>query len=353
MSRRGRAVLDAAGGVLALVLVATAFLVARDGGEASAIAGLVAAASGALVVGRLVGLVHRAPVPFVAVLTAFWLAVGVGGITGSGPLGGPFGYRNATGAFFAQAAIAALMAGFAFRAWGLRLVGVAVAVPCAAVAAIDSAAAGLSLLVLVPVVPVLAGWSRSRAAIVAIGTLFALVLAGTVALGTWYRPGVEGPIVRALTERRLTLWSESLELMAEHPAGVGPGRFAEVAPTALEDQDARWAHQEFLEQGAELGWAGFTLMVALFLWGFVRLWAHPSPDAVVALGAAALGALALHASVDYVLHFPAVPIAAAALLGTAQAAPIRRFRRAERHDRDEGVESAAHAGGVAGAPAPR
>ena len=46
---------------------------------------------------------------------------------------------------------------------------------------------------------------------------------------------------------------------------------------------------------------------------------------VVALGAAALAALVIHACVDYVLHFPAVPLAAAALVGTAQAVPVQEI----------------------------
>ena len=75
----------------------------------------------------------------------------------------------------------------------------------------------------------------------------------------------------------------------------------------------------------ELGWAGLALVVLVFLWGFARLWVHPAPDLVVALGAASLAALGIHASVDYVLHFPAVPLAAAALVGTAQAVPFRRI----------------------------
>ena len=197
----------------------------------------------------------------------------------------------------------------------------------------------------------LGGARLARGSIVAVALIFVAVLAGTVALGVGYRPGADTVFVRALTERRLELWHESLALIADHPGGVGPGRFQDVDPTALRDRDARWAHNEFLQQGVELGWAGLVLVVLLFLWGFARLWVHPAPDLVVALGAASLAALGIHASVDYVLHFPAVPLAAAALVGTAQAVPLRRSP----HDHDdagqEGFEGDAHPAGVADAPA--
>jgi hypothetical protein len=103
----------------------------------------------------------------------------------------------------------------------------------------------------------------------------------------------------------------------------------------------------------ELGWAGFFLTVLLFVWAFVRLWMHPEPDVYVALGAAAVAVLGIHASVDYILHFPAVPLVAAALLGTAQATPFRRERHVDDHDCKEGIEGGAHTFGVAGPQARR
>jgi hypothetical protein len=89
--------------------------------------------------------------------------------------------------------------------------------------------------------------------------------------------------------------------------------------------------------------------VLVFVWGFARLWVHPAPDVMVALGAASLAALGLHACVDYVLHFPAVPLTAAALVGTAQAVPFRRSRRDGDEPREEGIEGGGYPDGVAGA----
>ena len=59
-----------------------------------------------------------------------------------------------------------------------------------------------------------------------------------------------------------------------------------------------------------------ALLALLFVWGFARLSAGAPPDAVTLLSAASLAALGIHASVDYVMHFPAIPILAAALVGT-------------------------------------
>ncbi|MGH2595282.1 MAG: hypothetical protein ACRDH7_04885, partial [Actinomycetota bacterium] len=120
-------------------------------------------------------------------------------------------------------------------------------------------------------------------------------------------------------------------------------------PLARRDRDARWAHNEFLQQGVELGWTGVALVVLLFLWGFVRLGMHPAPDIIVALGAASLAALGIHASVDYVMHFPAVPLTAVALVATAQSVQRRRPRRDHEDPRKEGLESDAYPVWVAGA----
>jgi hypothetical protein len=66
---------------------------------------------------------------------------------------------------------------------------------------------------------------------------------------------------------------------------------------------------------------GFVLLASLFVWGFARLAVTAPPDTMSALGAVALVALGIHASIDYILHFPAVPITAAALVGAAMATP--------------------------------
>jgi hypothetical protein len=75
--------------------------------------------------------------------------------------------------------------------------------------------------------------------------------------------------------------------------------------------------------GAETGVPGLLLLLGLFAWAFAARWIR-QPNAVTSLAAVALGALGVQACVDCVLHFPAVPIAAAALVGTGQGFSKRR-----------------------------
>jgi len=99
--------------------------------------------------------------------------------------------------------------------------------------------------------------------------------------------------------------------------GVGPGRFQATSPIARGDRDEPWAHHEYLHMGAETGLLGMVLLLGLFVWGFARLLTSGAPDGVAVIGAVAVAALGVHACLDYVLHFPAAPIAAAGLLGAA------------------------------------
>jgi hypothetical protein len=343
-------VIDGLGVLLLALYVGAVWVAARNGGASGPMVLLVLTTGVALLVGRVLGRVDRVFVPAAVVIVAIVVGVAAGPALRGGPLEGPFGYRNATGAFYVQAAIAALMLAGSSRWTWLRVLAIVAAVPFAIVAALDSSAAGVSLLASALALIGLGGAGAVRWSIVLAATVVGLVLVGTVVLGSTYQAGDDGPVVRALTERRLVLWHESLSIIAAHPGGVGPGRFKDVDPTAIRDPDASWAHNEFLQQGVELGWAGLVLLVLVFLWGFARLWVHPAPDVVVALGAASLAALGIHASVDYVLHFPAVPLTAAVLVGTAQAVPSRRFRRDRDESRQEGVEGGRDPAGVAGAP---
>jgi O-antigen ligase len=86
-------------------------------------------------------------------------------------------------------------------------------------------------------------------------------------------------------------------------------------PTAARERDLGWAHNEFLQQGAETGIIGLALVLALLGWVFWRLWnAGTAAAAVAALG---LSAIVIHACADYVFHFPLLPATTAALVGSA------------------------------------
>lgn len=238
---------------------------------------------------------------------------------------GPLGYANASGALFFIAASAALMTGLAVRtttvrigAWAIS--GMWILIPWFA----DSRAAAL-LGTLLPLAVLLV--RRPVAVRVALVASAGVTLAGiltTSVLGLTYEPvgkvGAMGRILDAtMSERRLALWHDAVDLIRSEPlTGVGPGRFREMSPTALADRDALWAHNEYLEVAAETGVPGLLLLLLLVLWAFARLWpaatALRSVPAIVVLGGATL-----HANIDYVWHFPAVPLALAALVGAASA----------------------------------
>ena len=248
----------------------------------------------------------------------------------SGPLQGPFGYANATAAFLVQATIAALMLVMAGRALVVRVVGAIAAAGFAFVVLITRSWTAAIMLPVVVLISLAVERARgSRAAVAVSGGVFVAILVLTVALGALGPGAGEGSIGRAvvrgtITQVRVALWRDALVLMKEEPVlGVGPGRFASESPTASSDEDLRWAHNEFLQTGAETGLLGFALTVSIFLWGFAALWLGP-PGPLAALAAAALALLGIHASVDYVLHFPAVALAGAAVVGTGLGAQRHR-----------------------------
>jgi O-antigen ligase len=264
----------------------------------------------------------------VAVIAAAVAAMD-GSVLERSPLQGPFGYANAAGAFFAQASIAGLMIAAVTRSTSARILGVAAFIGFAAVPALRGSLAAATLAALGPIALVTARSTRGvRLTIACCGVLLAVAIATTTVLGATFRPDRDagqlgGVAARILSERRLELWHDALQAMDAHPVtGAGPGRFAQVSPVAQSDPDAAWAHSAFLQQGAEQGVVGLALFLLLTAWAFVRLLAVDAPDAITALGAVSVASLGVLASIDYVLHFPAVPLAAALLLGTATAEPV-------------------------------
>jgi O-antigen ligase len=311
--------LDLIGIALAAVSIGWAMAAAiLDGGDGRPLGLLIAACGGALGAAAFLGRrLHRAIVPLaIATAVSATALTHLSEITG-GPLSGPFGYRNATGAFLAVGAVAWVMGGAAIG--GSRWI-LASLVPASllAVEALRASTGALAVVALIGVT-VLASFGSGgvRAAIVASGLCLAVALLATAWLGAAYRSELATRIAGlGLTQRRLDLWHDADEIMIREPWGVGPGGFASASPTASGDRDAQQAHQEFLERGAELGWLGLGLMIALFAWGFLRLDRTSGADVVTALAAAALAGVGIQACVDHVLHAPAIPVAVAALVGT-------------------------------------
>jgi peptidoglycan/xylan/chitin deacetylase (PgdA/CDA1 family)/O-antigen ligase len=237
---------------------------------------------------------------------------------------GVLGYANAKAAFFIVATVAALMLAVLAKRVVHRVSAVVAAGVFAIVPLATRALAATLVSAALPLAAIVAARRASVRVAAAVGSV-ALVatVAVTVLIGA---TGRRNPVDQLLSSRRVGLWNEAFDFMTAHPVlGVGPGRFGAESPNARSDDDTRRAHHAFLQQGAETGVPGFVLLVALFLWGFVRLATAGEPGAAV-LTATGLAALGILACFDYLLHFPVFPVVMAALLGTATPFP-RRERR--------------------------
>jgi O-antigen ligase len=295
-----------------------------SGGDGRPIVLLLSAAAVAFTAARYLGSLGRLWVPAAVILWAGFMFVQFPkSILSTSPVGAPFGYANAKGAFFALAAVAALT--LVVRGpLVLSFAAAAVTASCLAVPFISRSYAAGVLVIGIALVSLLVaavlGW---RWSVFACALMFAAALIVTLVLGATHgsprSERLERVIDATLTERRPLLWSEAIDLLKEHPTfGVGPGRFREESPTARSDVDAQWAHHGFLQIGAETGYPGLVLSVALFMWGFVRLGVGRR-DGVSAMGAVALAVLGIHACMEYVLHFATLPIISSALVGSASA----------------------------------
>lgn len=323
---RRQRTLDVVGIVL---LVATSgwllMVAAVDGGDPWPAIEVLLGSAGAFVLGRWAAARDPSTVPAVVVGVGVvaWVALATGALGAQSPLG-LGGYPNARAAIGVQFAVAAAMLAVVSRRPWRQAVGVAAAIAFAAVPVLNGSWAGVLTLALVPLAILLSGSARStRWVVVGSAVVVGVVLAGTVALGLSYPRIDPGGTVGAieeetLSQRRLALWHDALVIIGNDPVtGVGPGRFQLASPTAVSDADARWAHQEFLQLGAEAGAVGLALLVLTFGWGFAELGLVADAGQPTALAAVALAALGAHASVDYVLHFAPVPLVAALLVGTA------------------------------------
>lgn len=305
--------------MLLLLLAGLAGWTALAGGRSGPQLALLACAAGAYVLGRLL-----AATTWSRALLGAAVAGGVvgavllaeDGLSGAA-LAGPVGYGNANGALCTLGAGAALVAVWAPRVWWLRPVGLAgagvltwLAWQTGSAAATAGCAALVLAALLVLGLPRIVGrlpWAAAGLVLLAlVGTL---LLAGGVLEG-----GAAGAV---LSERRVVLWSEALDLARAEPVlGVGIGGFAGQAPTAVADRDARWAHSAWLQQAAETGLPGAALLVLLGVVAVVGV-GRAGRSASAALAGLAVAAVLAQASMDYVLHFGAVTVLAALLSGVA------------------------------------
>jgi O-antigen ligase len=152
----------------------------------------------------------------------------------------------------------------------------------------------------------------------------ALVTGATWAIAEDVLPdGLATSLEGQLTRHRVLLWHDALDMAAREPGlGVGPGRFAELSPTATQalPPDGK-PHSAPLQQAAEQGVLGVALLAAVFCWVLYALWRSPRPTPVVLTAGAALAALAAIAAVGNALSFTTVTAGAGLLAGLATARP--------------------------------
>jgi O-antigen ligase len=279
---------------------------------------LLVTATAVYAIGRVQGRDHPARVAAVIVLVILTMTVvsGPSALAG-GPLDPPLGYGNANGALYALGVAAAAIIARLSSRQSIRWVGAAIAVLLLILTALTTSKAATVLAGGILLVAVGAHRLGRRVLLVAPVLVFAAVAVTVVVgltRGSAEPPGVEG----VLTERRAELWQEALDITAREPVfGVGPGRFAYTSPMALSDPDARWAHSAYLQTAAETGIPGTLLLGAVTLWTFGALYRSQQDLLLVFIGAAAAAAFTIHAAIDYVIHFPALIIFAAVLVGIA------------------------------------
>ena len=159
-----------------------------------------------------------------------------------------------------------------------------------------------------------------------------------VTIGALY-VGVEGTLSRFASDRLLQdgrpqYWNNVLTMFARFPVfGTGYGTFADVYPafqTVTLEGRLVHAHNDFLENLAELGIIGFALMMGaigfLLLDGF-RTWSkrrHPQIKALGMGGFVSAAAILVHGLTDFNLHIPANAVLFSVILGLAYAAAYYR-----------------------------
>jgi O-antigen ligase len=136
-------------------------------------------------------------------------------------------------------------------------------------------------------------------------------------------------------DTRAEIWRDTRAMIAAHGwTGVGVGayqsglyRFKKVAPMQTVD----FAHNDYLQLLAELGWPGFAIVFALALrigWRTLEgvLWGRGGRNWELSVGLlGALLTMVLHSLVDFNLYIPANALALGWLCGVADSPGMRRL----------------------------
>ena len=274
---------------------------------------LVVACVGAFGVGRFQGSSNAWIVPaFLVFGLAMVAAADIGGLFSDSPVRGPLGYSNAKAALFVQGAVAAAMLAMTAGSMTVRRLALVAAVAFSTVPLVSGTVMASLTLVLVGA-SFVAPRRWARPAITGFMAVFVAALVATTAIGI--AGGFSGA---SGGERRVTLWGEAVDLMAaNYVLGAGERGFDELSPTAVSDADASWAHNEFLQLGAEHGVPALAAAVFLILWLLAWLRRGEVMSTLALPAGAAVAALSVQATFDYVGHFALIPMFCAALVGTA------------------------------------
>jgi O-antigen ligase len=300
------------GGLVGWIIVSASV----SGGDPTPQVSLLLATTGAYVLGRLLG--SRLPTVVAGAVAAavliFVSVTGADAISGR-PLAPPLGYGNANAALYVQGVAAAAMVAVSAGRLVIRTVAWLAAIALTGVAVMTGSVAGTALAMGCLVAALLAPRLDRRVATAALVIVMAAII-GTATLGATYGSAAASRAAAVVSERRVVLWHDAVTLAREHPAfGVGSGRFDDTSPTALRDHDARWTHSAYLQTVAETGLPGAALLGTLVVWLYGALRRSARDPRLVVLATASTTALALHAAIDYVAHFAAVPLATAVLVG--------------------------------------
>jgi probable O-glycosylation ligase (exosortase A-associated) len=108
-------------------------------------------------------------------------------------------------------------------------------------------------------------------ALYAAGVIFAFSLAGDEVTRRFQTTFASEDERDTSSEGRLALWSTCVQIMFEHPLGLGAGQFPAHAPD-YGFPYGKFAHSLWLQLGAELGFPGLALIVTFFGATLKRLW---------------------------------------------------------------------------------
>jgi hypothetical protein len=305
---------DALGVVVVVLAVGWTFVTGRDGAHPWPVVGAWCLALAGVVAGRL-SVRRHAALPTAAVAAAVGGAVLLTwpGITEL--LGGPLGYSNANASLCGLGAVAAVATATRLPRRpdrGAVLIGALALTGAAAVT--GSLAATIVLVGTLALVTVARALRRLDLVAPFCIVACSLTLGVTLAIAVNADPSPSDAT-------RVRLWSHAATLVEEHRVeGVGPGNFQDSSAESS-DPDTRHAHHDFLEYAAEQGVVGLLLLLAAVALAYATVWVAHDGTTRTALGAAAVTVVALHATVDYVLHLPQLVAVAGVLVGATTALP--------------------------------